>query len=46
MRQITIKDFQYIDWHNGGYEQWMKDGEPGFPEKSKYIGPEYKRKYY
>lgn len=42
----NYQGFQYIHWRNGGYEQWMIDGEPGFPEKSKYIGPEYKREYY
>lgn len=42
----NYQGFQHIEWINGGCEQWYKDGEPGFPEKNKYFGPEYKRRYY
>lgn len=38
--------YNYVDWLNGGSERWFADGEPGFPEKEKYFGPNFKRKYY
>jgi len=42
----NYKGFNHIDWSNGGFDQWEKDGEPGFPEKSKYLSREYSRVYY
>lgn len=42
--------FSSLRWRNGGgYEQWVTDGEPGFPEKQQYIakeGEEYDRIYH
>lgn len=38
--------FNYNTWLNGGYEKWIKDGAPEFPEKNKYLLPEYDRTYY
>ncbi|UCC18982.1 MAG: hypothetical protein JSV62_12860 [Promethearchaeota archaeon] len=41
----NYKGFQSLTWINGGYEQWVKDGEPDFPEKNKYLAPEWNRRY-
>ena len=38
--------FNYTYWLNQGFEEWRKDGEPGFPKKQKYLGNEYDRTYY
>ena len=38
--------FNYTYWLCQGFEEWKKDGEPGFPEKLKYLGNEYDRTYY
>jgi hypothetical protein len=44
--------YNYLYWlnHPCGYTQWVKDGEPGFPEKEKYITnnkkEEFSRVYY
>ena len=36
--------FNYIYWLNGGYDAWVKDGEP-YPN-TPYLGNEYDRIYY
>jgi rhodanese-related sulfurtransferase len=42
--------FNHVYWMNGGFKAWEAAGEPGFPEKNKYIvgpsGDEYARFYY
>ena len=38
--------FGSLTWKNGGYDQWLVDGSPDFPEKRKYLEPEYDRVYY
>lgn len=38
--------FQYTYWAKQGYKEWKEAGEPGFPEKQKYLGLEYDRHYY
>jgi len=39
--------FNHVEWiKEGGYERWREAGEPGFPEKNKFLGPEYRRCYY
>ena len=32
--------FKYIDWQNGGYDQWTKDGQP--QDNTKYLGDQTK----
>jgi len=38
--------FGYPYWNETGYKLWKAEGEPGFPEKQKYIGNEYDRQYF
>ena len=38
--------FKYLYWMDKGCKEWKAAGEPEFPEKSKYLGPEYDRAYY
>lgn len=33
-------------WNETGWKLWREAGEPDFPEKNQYIGPEYDRVYY
>ncbi len=37
--------FSYTYWNEVGYKLWIAAGQPGFPEKQKYIGNEYDRYY-
>ncbi|CAG0983747.1 hypothetical protein METP3_02234 [Methanosarcinales archaeon] len=46
MEAKEYNGFRYLYWSKQGFEEWKKAGEPGFPEKNKYIGPEYDRTYY
>jgi len=45
-RTGNYKGFSYNYWDEKGFKDWLDAGEPDFPEKSKYIGPEYSRHYY
>jgi hypothetical protein len=38
--------FGYKYWLDKGYKEWREAGKPDFPEKKKYLGPEYDRVYY
>ena len=38
--------FNFVDWLNGGCERWHAEGEPDFPEKTKYLGDETKKYFY
>lgn len=38
--------FNYVYWLEHGFHEWEAAGEPGFPEKQKFLGPEYDRYYY
>ena len=40
------KGYNHLEWLNGGCEAWRAAGEPGFPEKEKYIGDDTRRVYY
>lgn len=46
MEAKEYNGFRYLYWSKQGFEEWKEAGEPGFPEKNKYIGPEYDRAYY
>jgi len=37
--------FSYTYWNEIGYKLWKEAGEPGFPEKQKFIGNEHDRYY-
>ena len=37
--------FNHNYWNATGFKAWLAAGEPDFPEKNKYIGPEYDRCY-
>ena len=41
----SYRGFNYSYWINGGYDQWIKDGQPDFPEKEKYITDNKKKEY-
>lgn len=41
----NYRGFNYVQWANeGGFEQWLKDGEP--KDNSPYLGDETRRVYY
>ncbi len=40
------KGFNYNEWLEGGFTKWREDGEPGFPEKEKYLGDQTNRTYH
>jgi len=42
----NYKGFSYLDWINGGSDQWREDGKREFPEKDKYLGNKTRRVYY
>lgn len=45
----NYKGFNCIYWLEQGFDEWLKDGCPDFPEKQKYIegnGHMYNRYYY
>jgi hypothetical protein len=35
-----------LGWLNGGCDAWRAAGEPGFPEKEKFVGDDSRRVYY
>lgn len=42
----NYRGFEYLNWtRNGGYHQWMADGEPDFPEMDNYLGDKSRRRY-
>lgn len=42
----NYKGFQNIYWSDIGCTLWRDAGEPDFPEKQKFLGPEYDRCYF
>ena len=39
--------FNYVAWTDeGGHEAWKAAGEPGFPEKERFLGDPTRRFYY
>jgi hypothetical protein len=43
----NYRGFNYLKWvDEGGYEAWLADGQPDFPEKDKYLGDKMRRRYY
>lgn len=40
----NYQGYQYLEWMNGGCNQWIKDGSPD--DKAKYIGDETRRHYF
>lgn len=38
--------FNYVEWMEGGYDRWVADGRPEFPEKEKYLGDQSRRHYF
>ena len=42
----NYKGFNHLEWLNGGCAAWHAAGEPGFPEKERFIGDETRRFYY
>ena len=43
----NYKGFNYVKWWSeGGFKEWQSAGSPDFPEKQKYMGPEYRRIYF
>jgi len=36
--------FQYVDWDEGGYQQWVDDGKP--EDNTKYLGNQSKKCFY
>jgi len=40
------KGFNDIYWRKTGYRLWVEAGKPDFPEKKKFMGPEWDRFYY
>lgn len=46
METGNYNGYQYVYWAQKGFAEWQKAGEPDFPEKQKYFGKEYDRRYY
>ena len=46
MKTGNYGGFQHIYWMKQGFTEWKDAGEPGFPEKQKYFGKEYDRRYF
>ena len=42
----NYKGYNQIYWMKAGYQEWQAAGEPGFPEKQKFLGLEYDRHYF
>ena len=38
--------FNDTHWLKQGYREWVAAGKPDFPEKKKFMGPEFDRTYY
>ena len=45
MEMNDYRGFQYVDWENGGCAEWVKAGQPDFPEKDKFFGNQAKLRY-
>jgi hypothetical protein len=42
----NYQGFNNVEWINGGWQKWVADGQPGYPDKEKYAGNNTKRHYY
>lgn len=42
----NYRGFNQTYWLDKGFDEWKAAGRPNFPEKDKFLGPEYDRVYF